>query len=744
MSSRSHAGAAGTVEARSRPPRQGPGVDPGRVYLGWQHALVVPDPGPMPRRPAPPEFEEVSPGWVAAQRREDRQLARPLRLTVLCGGALGCLAAALYGTGLLNAALAGLMLTVAAAAALASGRALWQRERQLRAVIEAEERRVAKIRAVQQSQLAARQEQHARRYRGWQQRQAAFGAQPQWFAVSLPGDIDRIDVAGGTLAGWSALLTTIAAPRLSAGGEVTVLDLTEGAVAADLVTVARRSGFEPLVWVLPGDLPRLDLGSGLSADELAGVLAMTVSASDEPDGGGQATGDTARDAAILERVLDTLGPAARIASLTAALRALAQIDDPRADLRAGLLTAEQLTRISALFGRGAAERVVIERAMALEARLRRLEPLGSAPAGVPPSRLRVAWLDRAAGGLGNAMLAAYLAVAMTHVVRQAPAGRRWEHTLCVLGAERLGGAVLDRLFDACEASRTGLVVACRSIPAQVRDRLGRGNAAVAYMRLGNAQDARLASEQIGTEHRFVVSQLTDTVGESLTGTTGDSYTSTVGTADSVSGSSSVSDTEGRSAGRGRSRHGSFAPFAEFTGTASRDSSFSRAASGSVSLTEGINASTSWGLSTSRALSGSTSLAATAQRSREFLVEQHELQQLPASAVIITHAGTAGRRVVLADANPAIVTLPTATLASLAEARAAARQAGGAADGSAPAADGPQDSGLQAAGVQDDGLRGRGPQGQGQPPPGPGTPRPPVPEPNLGPPPERLDWRTRSG
>ena len=44
-------------------------------------------------------------------------------------------------------------------------------------------------------------------------------------AVSLPGQIDRVDLAGGTLSGWSALLTMIAAPRLSAGGEVTVLDL---------------------------------------------------------------------------------------------------------------------------------------------------------------------------------------------------------------------------------------------------------------------------------------------------------------------------------------------------------------------------------------------------------------------------------------------------------------------------------------------------------------------------------------
>jgi hypothetical protein len=164
----------------------------------------------------------------------------------------------------------------------------------------------------------------------------------------------------------------------------------------------------------------------------------------------------------------------------------------------------------------------------------------------------------------------------------------------------------------------------------------------------------------------VISQFTQTVGTSVTGTTGDSYTSTAGTADSVTGSVSVTDTAGTSAGRGRSRSGSFAPFGDGSTSASQDHSASRARSGSVSITEGINSSTAWGWSTSAALSANESLAGTAQRSRELLVEQHELQQLPASAVLLTYAGPGGRRVVLADANPAIIRLPTATLVSLDE------------------------------------------------------------------------------
>ena len=245
--------------------------------------------------------------------------------------------------------------------------------------------------------------------------------------------------------------------------------------------------------------------------------------------------------------------------------------------------------------------------------------------------------------------------------------------------------MLDRLCDACESTRTGLVLAYRSIPAQVRERLGRGNAAVAFMRLGNAEDAKVAAEQIGTEHRFVLSQLTDTVGASVTGTSGWSYTSTVGTADSASVSASTSQTTGRSRGRGHTTAG-VAPFAGRTGSGSREESASSGTSDTESITEGISASTSWGLSTSTAIGANESLAKTAQRSREFLVEPHQLQQLPPSAVIVSYASPQGRQVVLADANPAILALPTAAALSLDEAGQAAGPAAQALGGQAREAD----------------------------------------------------------
>jgi len=270
-------------------------------------------------------------------------------------------------------------------------------------------------------------------------------------------------------------------------------------------------------------------------------------------------------------------------------------------------------------------------------------------------------------------------VTLTHLLRQAHPGRPWRHTICVAGAQQLPGELIDRLAGACEATRAGLILAYRSIPPPVAQRLGRGNAALAVMRLGNAEDAKAVSQQIGAQHRFVLSQLTDTVGASVTDTAGDSYTSTVGTAQSVSVSESRSQTTGRSRGRGHTSTGT-APFAARTGSGSAEASQSEGTSDSDSLTDGINTSTSWGITTSRAIGLNSSLGRTVQRSREFLVEPDELQRLPPSAVIVSYASGARRHVVLADANPAIYTLPAATVHSPAE----GGQAGGRAPRAGPA------------------------------------------------------------
>ncbi|HEX9519219.1 MAG TPA: hypothetical protein VF940_23960 [Streptosporangiaceae bacterium] len=639
---------------------------PREVCLGWHFAPILADPGPAPPRPAPGPADRLDQGWVQAQARIAHIAGRPARAGLTAGAAVAALSGVAWLAGLTGQGLGGFGTLAGAAAMAGCARSAWRGRRRLAAVLADERQRVETARAAYSRLLEAQQREHASDYRTWQRRRAVFDRQPSWFAVGLPAGIDRVDVAGGTLAGWSALVTTIAAPQLSGGGEVTVVDLTEAAVAGELIRLAQRAGLRPLVWALPADLHRLDLGAGLEARALADVLALAASAAaDRPGGraGDSVAADAAVDCALLERVLSALGPDPGIASVTAALRMLGDVGDPRADVGSGLLTTGQLQQIGRLFRHGAAERMVLERAFVLESRLRALNALGTGEPPVPGTltRLRVAALDRRAGVIGNRVLGTYVVAALTHMLRRAEPGEPWAHVIFLLGAERLAGDALDRLADACEVSRTGLVLAFRSIPASVRERLGRGNAMIAFMRLGNGDDARAASELIGTEHRFVVGQLTDTVGMSVTDTLADSYTSTVGTSDSVADSVTAARSSGGSRGRGRGRQG-LGPFGDFNSSSSRDSNYSRSGSESISLTEGINSGTSWGISLSRALGENASFAHTAQRSRELLVEPDELQRLPPSAMIVSYPAPDARIVTLADANPALMTLPSASLA----------------------------------------------------------------------------------
>ncbi|MBN6057806.1 hypothetical protein JYK22_38140 [Nonomuraea sp. RK-328] len=642
-----------------------------RIYLGWQYILLHPDPGPPPKRPSPAEEPPPARPDADLARRERMQedmLNRPVRVFRLFAVVLSLLILVLAVAGLLQWKFALLGLVAACGVAIICSYALVQGDRAVRYRISEQRARDDRRRQERDKELFRAQEEHAQRYREWQRLKERHDRQLTWYAVAVPDEIDRIDVAGGTLPGWSALITLLGATRLYSGGHLTVLDLSEGAIAKDLIELARRGGDDPLVWVLPVDLPRLDLGATLKPEAFADVLAHVVSVSEEH----RTTRDLSFDNAILERVLEVLGENATISQVTAALRALAQVGDPRDDLRYGLITATQLERIGTLFGRGVSDRVVIERAWALESQLRKLETLGTEAVRLPPARLRVVSMDRQAGVFGNRVLGTYVATALTHILRQSPASDRpWYHTIIVAGADKLRGDVLDRLMDACETSRTGLVLTYRSLTPTVRERLGRGHAAVAFMRLGNAEDARVASEHVGTEHRLELAQLTETISDSLPGVDG-GYTST------------IAEVEGR-----QEDH----------------------EDNPTDLAEDINESTEWGRTTGKIGERERVL----QRSREFLVEPHQLQQLPTTSVIVTDATSQGRRVRLADANPAILTFPKTTLGELDDVREAV---------------------LALDGEQASDQEGERPGEHGDPPGRDGADPPP----NLGPPPPRLDWR----
>ena len=579
----------------------------GPLQLGWHYAAMCPDPGPPPRRPTPPEPERLSPDWAAAQRRAESQLNRPLKAVSAVAVVLGLVLVAFGAAGSLGALLTGLGVTCCALVAAVSGYALWQGERALRSRMANERARISWAREAQESRLFAGQAEHAAQLGEWQARRAAYERQKRWYAVRVPPDTHRTDIAGGTLSGWSAMLTTAAAGQLTAGGEITVLDLSGAAVALDLLGVARARGTDSLVWVLPDDLPQLDLTGGLSREALADLWSAVAAAAGEPSPAGNPS---------------------------------------------------------------------LDRARILESRLRELATAGTGLAPLSRGGLRVIALDRRVGAASSRMLGAYLTAALTHLLPAARSGTAGPpHTLFVLGADKLRGDTLDRLSDACQRSATGLVLAYQGIPVHVRLRLGRGNAVVAFMRLAGDADARAASEELGTGHRLVLSQLTETIGVLARDTAGGVYTSTVS-----------------------------APSADQTSGRPGDKDVAA-----------VRTSTGWRMATAKATADSESLARALERSREFLPGPDELQHLPASAMIITCAGPGGRQVLLADANPGLGALATATGLTLEEFRAQPA-------GEMPDPAGPAD-------------RDASPQGAAPPSPVPGRPAA-----NVGPPPRRLDWR----
>src|SRR4249920_2326144 len=127
-----------------------PAFRAGRIYLGWQYALAHPDPGPPPRRPVPPEQEQFNPGWIAAQRREERLLTRYWKVSAGTCLAATALVLVLGAVGPLNPALTAVGAAVFVSLAGLSVRAIWRGNRDLRATVAAEVRRVAAARAVQE------------------------------------------------------------------------------------------------------------------------------------------------------------------------------------------------------------------------------------------------------------------------------------------------------------------------------------------------------------------------------------------------------------------------------------------------------------------------------------------------------------------------------------------------------------------------------------------------------------------
>ncbi|WP_435107847.1 hypothetical protein [Nocardiopsis synnemataformans] len=700
----------------------------GRTYVGWRHAVLLPPPGPAPRRPTPVDAETVSEEWIAAQRDSEAQTNRPLYFALAGLALLTLLLPLLWTLRILpgSFALGGVFACAAIAAPIAF--ALVQSRQVVADRLERARERLAAEREERDRVLREQQHEHARRYTEWQAASRAYEAQPLWYGVTVPADRNAVVVVGGDDAGWSALLATVGVSRLREGGDLTVVDLTGHSVARELVRLARRCAVAPRRWVLPADLPRMTLGTNLDAGQRARILSAVASAS-----GGTAEADA--DETLLLRLLEVLGPHAGIAELIGGLRALLTPEEDAAedDPALALLTPGQRTRVRE---RCAGGPHIGARAWELERRLSPFEAVGTRADDNDYAQVKIISTDRASGETAARVYGTYAVSALSELL-EAPEPRNADgvrprvrpdrtRTVVVCGAESLPEGEIDQVLSAAADGGVEVVLMFRTAAPAALARLSDPACLPVVMR----QDGGSA-EAVGR----AVAAVPGVTGHGPGGLWAHRLTEAVGEA---AGGAATGEPEDPDAEVEADDRFFPSPHTE-SGAVIRNAA---AAIAPLDLVRHVRSATAWGRATVQetGTAGSAAEDDGTAPGRPCGLDAESLRRLPATAAVVLTADGP----VLADTNPGILTLSTATLATVDDSRNTGNTPGvgdggaaaGAARGRGTAGGRPRVPSADPAALTDtpDGTAAAD-----------GSPAPPgavdegVP-PNLGPPPERLDWR----
>lgn len=565
------------------------------IRLGWtfrdRRSLTAPYPEPQPD----PELlrEQMAERAAVAQARYARARRWVIKPSLAFGLLLLLLAG--YAEGRNNAADAA---TTLAAAVIVAGSGLgytircwWRRGRT----------------------AAARPKQEYRKaLEAWQQRAAdhqqaelaRLGQVPEWASASPPAL--RTDVFGGSLQGWQALLITHGTSIL-VGQPLLVMDLSGQLASSELTAAAQAVAVPAAQYVLPADLGRCGLLSCLSPAQFADALTEAIHA-----GAPGARADRAVDVRVLEQLsaaLDGWITPARLAA--AAQSALGHPVPP------GLISAQEEMLIGGDLFPAAYRQQIGPNLVRLDAFLADLARYaGHAPAAPPPAPTYYTCLALD-GGARSARAEMLAALAIQWLTVQVSASHASAPAVIIAGADEITRPHLERLSDACEQRGVPLTVMFRHLREDTLHMLGGGTAA--FMRLGNHAEAEQAATYIGRQHKFVLSQLTATLGGNQTQTRSD----TQGYGDSATSSRSWQEFH---LGRGnRSR--------------------------------GTTASRNWSTAQSWADGTSWSDAAATQRVYEYAVEPTVLQNLPDCALLLARRGSAGPQLRAVECDPAIATLP---------------------------------------------------------------------------------------
>nr|WP_221380448.1 hypothetical protein [Actinoplanes polyasparticus] len=569
--------------------------------LGWifndrnlyRRKFMEPPPQPAP---IPPELQErLDRAQRGVVKRVLISLGVGFGLTVLIGCCGGVLTRDAEGARTLVLFLAGISALGGVAGAILAGIAPSLARK---SVAEAQSQAQAAY-ATEHASWDSRRQWHD------QQQQHAVDARPEWSAASPSPGTRRVDIVGGTSYGWEAVLTVFGGSLLATRGRMVLADFTGEALSGELMQLALGTGRSVREVVLPADLASFDLVAGLAPEELVDGLVEAMYG-DAGSGGNRA--ERSQDALLLNQIAGILAPSLTMGRLLAALRALSGQDAPLSDGER-----DQLGRL----------RPEESRLRRIEAFLHPLEAMGSAPATTPPADLTCLVAEGGGGRAQHELLKDLLVQWLGHQVRRetTPIG-----SLVLLGADEIDHRAIERLSTLCERRGIRLVLFFSHLRAESLRTIGGGE--VALMRLGNHQEAAQAAEFVGRGHKFVLSQLTRTLGGEETHTLAD----TVG----------ESETKGGAKGERASRHG----LRRYTST-----NWSKTRN--WSQTESTAKGTNW------------SEAASAQRVYEYVLEPRVLQDLPEYAMILVKSEGRGSVVQAVEVDPAIVTLPRVSMSPVA-------------------------------------------------------------------------------
>ncbi|MGH9209943.1 MAG: hypothetical protein ACRD2C_04605, partial [Acidimicrobiales bacterium] len=588
-----------TPEAVHRPSR-----------LGWEF-WERPPPSPFPLEHDAPQAATPRPPDLAEITKRHRDKLEP-GVILLCLGVL--LLLGIVGSGPGQMVVAGALGAVGIALVTARPRAVHQAKADHNRAVAAAEAAYRPAEAYWRSQRDAWYADEARR----------LDAIPTYYVLHQVDHRRRLDVFGGQPAGWACLLNTIARPLIDDSVGVSLLDFTESSIGVELCAYAAETGHRVRYGFVPGELPRMDLLQGLGADEVAAVL-VAASHAVRDRRGREDQEQHEVDTAIVAEVCRIVEPG----GLTVA-RIVAGLDIANQALGSGsgdaLAAAERtaLEESGYLTASGARMR---DRYPYLRSRLGALAAMateGSLDAVGLPRAGEVSILATDGGGDRELSVAANLSV-------QCLSRRLHGHRVAgpaplvmVAGADLLTVETVTRL--ARNASRAGVrsVFLFRNLEDDARRLLGTEGSDTMFFQLQNHEQAQVAADFVGRRYRFVVGQISKSVGDSLGGSQGENRSWTAGV------------TEGAERG---------ASYSGLLRISTSGTSRSTSSGESWSEATGTQWSTQW--------QKTETYGETATRVYEYDTEPRVLQELDVSCFVLVSRVGGRTKVAAGDCNPGL-------------------------------------------------------------------------------------------